>query len=161
MEPLIPNSIYHIYNHANGSENLFRTSGNYNFFLEKFKKHIYPVASTFAYNLLPNHFHWLLQIRSEQEIEKTFPKFKTLEKLELQTHFISKQFSNFFCAYTQAFNKVNYRMGSLFVKNFKRELIKSDSQFQNAFLYVQLNVVKHKFVRDEMEWNWSSCTAYS
>jgi len=52
-------------------------------------------------------------------------------------------------------------MGSLFVKNLKRELIESDLQFQNTFLYIQLNAVKHGFVKHEMDWNWSSCSAYS
>ena len=52
-------------------------------------------------------------------------------------------------------------MGSLFVKNFKRELIETDLQFQNTFLYIQLNAVKHGFVQHEMDWNWSSCSAYS
>ena len=52
-------------------------------------------------------------------------------------------------------------MGSLFVKNFKRELMESDLQFQNTFLYIQLNAVKHGFVKHELDWSWSSCSAYS
>jgi len=161
VELLQPNSIYHIYNHGNGDENIFRTDENYRFFLDKFRKYIYPAASIFAYNLLQNHFHWLLRIKSEAELQEAFPNFKTLEKPEQQEQFISKQFSNFFSSYTQAFNQVNKRMGSLFVKNFRRELIESDEQFQNTFIYIQLNAVKHGFVKHEMDWNWSSCAAYS
>src|SRR6188768_1031722 len=137
MEVLNPDSIYHIFNHANGDENIFRTDENYQFFLAKFRKYIYPVASIFAYNLLQNHFHWLLRIRSGAELQQAFPKFKALEKPAHQNQFVSKQFSNFFSSYAQAYNKVNNRMGSLFVKNFKRELIESDLQFQNTFLYIQ------------------------
>ncbi len=51
-------------------------------------------------------------------------------------------------------------MGSLFVKNFRRELIRTDEQFQNTFLYIQLNAVKHGFVSHEMEWKWSSWMTY-
>lgn len=32
MEALRPNCIYHIFNHANGDENIFRTEENYRFF---------------------------------------------------------------------------------------------------------------------------------
>ncbi|MEP7128776.1 MAG: transposase [Chitinophagales bacterium] len=161
MQPLRPGSIYHIFNHANGDDNIFRTEENYRFFLEKFKQHIYPVASVFAYNLLPNHFHWLLQIRREEELKHAFAKFNMLKKPEEQYQFVSKQFSNFFSSYTQSFNKVNDRMGSLFVKNFKRERIVSEVHFQNTFLYIYLNAVKHGFVENEMDWRWSSCSAYS
>jgi len=31
--PLEPNNIYHIYNHANGKENLFENEENFTFFL--------------------------------------------------------------------------------------------------------------------------------
>ena len=42
-------SFYHIYNHANGSENLFRSDENYYFFLKRWGKYIEPVAETYAY----------------------------------------------------------------------------------------------------------------
>jgi predicted helicase len=93
MVTLSPNNFYHIYNHANGNENLFRSGDNYSFFLKKYAVHISPIADTFAYCLLPNHFHILVQIKDKETLRKTFPKFETLEKLEKG---ISKQFSNFF-----------------------------------------------------------------
>ncbi|MGB4776434.1 MAG: hypothetical protein WBP45_14755, partial [Daejeonella sp.] len=78
---LLPSLYYHIYNHANGQDNLFLTPENYRFFLQQYTKHIYPVAHTLAYCLLPNHFHLLIRIRNEEVLLKAFPKFKTLEKL--------------------------------------------------------------------------------
>jgi hypothetical protein len=36
--------IYHIYNRANGSENLFREEKNYDYFLERYIDFIDPVA---------------------------------------------------------------------------------------------------------------------
>lgn len=46
--PIIPGHYYHIYNRANGSENLFREEANYFRFLELYEKYINPVADTFA-----------------------------------------------------------------------------------------------------------------
>lgn len=142
---------YHIYNHANGDDNMFRESKNYDFFLEKCQFHILPIADTLAWCLMPNHFHFLIKIRSEKEIELSFPKFKTLEKIE-RRKFLSKQFSNFFSSYSQAFNKVYRRRGSLFLKNFKRKEITSDSYLKNIVLYIHLNPIKHGFTKNLQDW---------
>ncbi|GMQ27855.1 transposase [Algoriphagus confluentis] len=149
-----PGQSYHIYNHANGSENIFREEKNYRFFLEHYTKHLDKVLDTYAYCLMPNHFHLMVGVKEETLLRKTFPKFQTLEKL------VSKQFSNFFSAYTQAFNKAYQRRGSLFMKNFKRLPILDEHQWQETFLYVHLNPVKHGFTEKLENWKWSSWHGY-
>lgn len=37
-------AIYHIYNHGNGDDLIFRENKNYRFFLERFRKYISPIA---------------------------------------------------------------------------------------------------------------------
>lgn len=64
MQPLLPDTSFHIYNHANGFENIFREAENYRFFLEKYQLHITPIAETYAYCLMPNHFHLVIRIRN-------------------------------------------------------------------------------------------------
>lgn len=147
---------YHIYNHANGNENLFREEKNYTYFLEKYHQHINPIAHTIAWYLMPNHFHLLIKVKSEEEIASTFPKFGTLEKLDAKLNFISKQFANFFSGYTQAFNKVYGRRGSLFLKNFKRKEVCDDEYLRALIVYIHLNPVKHGFVKSFTDWKWSS-----
>lgn len=68
QQPLLPDCVYHIYNHANGSENLFRNEENYHYFLSKYAEYIFPIADTYAYCLMPNHFHLMVRIRTEKEI---------------------------------------------------------------------------------------------
>ncbi|HEX4372500.1 MAG TPA: hypothetical protein VHZ50_04255, partial [Puia sp.] len=68
MDKLQPLSYYHIFNHANGDENIFREEENYRFFLEKYVLYIHPVAETLAYCLMPNHFHMLVKIKTEQQL---------------------------------------------------------------------------------------------
>jgi hypothetical protein len=55
---LEPNNKYHIFNQAVGSEKLFRNDDNYIYFLKKFGQYISPIATTFCYVLIPNHFHF-------------------------------------------------------------------------------------------------------
>ena len=61
MEQLEAGCYYHIYNHANWNENIFRDKKNYPFLLEKYNKYIFPVADRVAYCLMPNHFHLLIK----------------------------------------------------------------------------------------------------
>lgn len=156
---LIFEKYYHIYNHANGDDNLFREQKNYGYFLEKYKQHINPIAVTIAWCLMPNHFHLLVKIKSEEEIALTFPKLQTLEKLN-KSNFLSKQFSNFFSSYTQSFNKVYKRRGSLFLKNFKRKEISDENYFRNLILYIHLNPVKHGFTNNISSWKWNSYDSF-
>ena len=64
---LSANQYFHIYNHAIGNENLFREEKNYNFFIKKYIKYIVPHTETYAYCLMPNHFHLLLKVNNEYE----------------------------------------------------------------------------------------------
>ena len=100
---------YHISNRRNNRESLFYEERNYNYFLELYKKYIPQVAKTFAYCLLPNHFHFLIQVNTEDEQRKTSSSSKPINVVSP-----SGQFSNLFNAYAKAINKSNNRRGSLF-----------------------------------------------
>lgn len=147
---------YHIFNHANGDENLFREQKNYVFFLEKHRHHIDPIADTLAWCLMPNHFHLLIKVKDEEEIFSAFPKFRTLEKHDNKINFLSKQFANFFSSYTQSFNKVYGRRGSLFLKNFKRKEIRDENHLRMIVFYIHLNPVHHGFTEALEQWKWTS-----
>ena len=163
MEKLQPNCSYHIFNHANGFENIFTVDDNYRFYLDKYQQYILPIAETYAYCLLPNHFHLVVRIRRKEVIEEVYRNFKSTNfskvpnfgkvensgKVEITDNiieqFISKQFANLFSCYTQSFNKVNKRRGPLFLKNFRREPIENKAYFLNAVIYTHRNPVHHAF----------------
>ncbi len=154
---LEPGYTYHIYNRANGSEPLFVSNANYRFFLEKYNYYISPLVNTFCYCLMPNHFHFLVEVKSREELFKAFPKFQTLEKLD--PNHLSKQFSNFFSSYTQAFNKLMGRKGSLFMKNFNRKKITDEKYLLKLIHYIHYNPVEAGLAIQPGEWKYSSYTA--
>ena len=154
---LAPDKYYPIFNHANGKEDLFVNDGNYHFFLKRYVNFIDPIADTFAYCLMPNHFHFAIRIKSEEEIERI--QFLKRSKLLKNSKYISKQFSNLFSSYTQAFNKQQNRMGSLFIPSFKRKCIDSDAYFSKIIHYVHYNLVHHGFVEGVGDWKHSSFEA--
>ncbi len=159
--------IYHIYNHANGNENLFREKDNYRFFLQQWDKYISPIAQTYAYCLMPNHIHFLVQIKNDSEIlnlggfESKKLHLTGFENLSgvLSTK-ISKCFSNFFNSYAKAFNNSYNRKGSLFHRPFKRKEITSEDYLKTLVCYIHRNPIHHGFCADFKEWEHSSYHAY-
>jgi putative transposase len=79
----------------------------------------------------------LIKIKSEREIDIV----RENKKYD-HDKFVSKQFSNPFSSYTQAFNKQQRRMGSLFMKNFKRKKVADDIYFKNLVYYIHYNPVE-------------------
>ncbi|MGH2647821.1 MAG: transposase [Ginsengibacter sp.] len=155
MDQLLPSTYYHIFNHANGDEDLFREPENYRYFLQQYYKHINKMADTYAYCLMPNHFHLLVRIKSAEALTTHLPGFKNLAGVAA-SNLLSKQFSNFFNGYSKAFNKKFDRRGSLFIKNFKKKAILQKDYLLSAILYIHLNPVKHGFTFHPGDWKWSS-----
>ena len=156
--PLEPDKYYHIYNHAVGKDNLFVKEANYHFFLKKYTQYILPVADTFAYCLMPNHFNFAVRIKDRSDIEsimRALPKFETLAKLNVE-NYVSKQFSNLYSSYSQAFNKQQNRRGTLFEKPFKRSHIDSDEYFRSMIPYIHFNPVKHGLTQTPGQWPWTT-----
>ncbi|MEX0813369.1 MAG: hypothetical protein WD048_14210 [Chitinophagales bacterium] len=181
---LEPKKRYHIFNRANGNESCFLSDDNYRYFLRKYKTHIYPIADTYTYCLMPNHFHFVVKIKKTEDIEtyikknpKTFPKFQAMENQDSETTLtefrtsknlqgfknleglVSQQFSNFFNAYTKAFNNQQNRKGSLFMHTFKRNPIITDQYFCKAIHYTHYNPVEAGLCKTPDEWKFSSYNA--
>ena len=135
---------YHIFNRTNGSELLFKSDENFNYFLRQYTKYINPIAKTYAYCLLPNHFHLVVQIKAEEELNSFF-KDKLIKSQKSLESLIIQQFSNLFNSYTQAFNKMHARSGSLFSPNFKKKNIDSVEYLRQVIVYVHLNPMLHGF----------------
>ncbi|MEX0721104.1 MAG: hypothetical protein WD059_10580 [Balneolaceae bacterium] len=164
--PLKPGYTYHIWTHANGDDNLFRSEENYNYFLNRYLHHVHLVVETYAYCLMPNHLHLMVKIRSEEEVldflreKKKDPTLQGFETLGGFSNIISRQFSHLFNGYTQAFNKKYNRKGSLFIPNFKRKIIDSDEYFVRLIAYIHNNPVHHGFTKNLNDWPYSSWSAY-
>lgn len=178
QELLLPETVYHVYTHANGFENLFNSEENYRFFLKKYTHHIYPIAETYAYCLMPNHLHLMIKIRSEKEVLE-FIHLKKLKDTEVKNEFInedrtlqglktlgefsniiSSQFSHLFNGYTQAFNKIHNRKGSLFIPNFKRKKANNEKYMSHLICYIHNNPIHHGFVKNLTDWTFSSFHTY-
>lgn len=165
-----PGKVFHVYNHGNADDLIFRENQNYFFFLKKYRRYISLIADTYAYCLLPNHFHFLIKIKSEGELKGFFKQkgdknpegFQNPQSLEIGnfSNSISHQFGTFFNSYTKAFNSYYERRGSLFENTFKRKPVTKDRYYNQLIRYIHLNPVKHGFVNDPINWPYSSYHSY-
>ena len=159
--PLQPGLFYHIFNRGNNGEDLFREDRNYPYFLNLYKKHIEPVAETYAYCLLKNHFHFLVRIKNDEVLFLPKRALESKENQQAVKNIISpsKNFSNLFNAYTKAINKSYNRTGSLFEERFNRNPVTKDAYFLELIFYIHFNPQKHGFIDNFRDWRWSSYQA--
>lgn len=151
---MLPNECFHIYNHANGNENLFVEPRNYDFFLGRLSTFVYPVCKIFSYGLMPNHFHLILQARAKKVLTDLWQD-ETMAESTIKFK-INKSFSNMFSSYTQSFNKVYDRMGSLFMSNMKSKILRTEEDIRRAIFYTHSNPVHHGFTKKIEEWPYTS-----
>jgi REP element-mobilizing transposase RayT len=155
LESLEMGNCYHIFNRGVNRENIFKNQDNYPYFLSKYYMYINPIAETFAFCLLKNHFHFLVRIRTEICIDGDFDIFKEWDR-NRKIKYIHTQFSHLFNSYAQAVNRQNLRTGSLFQHRFKRVLVKNEHQFDYLIWYVHGNPQKHGMIKDFKEYPHSS-----
>lgn len=143
-EPLITDSIYHIYNRAFNKQTIFLEKNDYNrafntlnlyqhkvaikysYFKvhgEKTRKKIIeagvPLIEIIAYCLMPNHFHLLVKQVADQGIAIAMGKFLT--------------------SYAKYFNTKRNKIGPVFGSRFQAVLIESNKQLLHVCRYIHLN----------------------
>ena len=154
-EKLAFGSYYHIYNRGINSCDLFRDKENYEYFLNLYDQYISPIAETFAWVLMPNHFHFLVRIKEETEIIPDLTGYHNLSGL-VKLKPPHQHFSNLFNAYAKAVNKRFFRHGALFERPFGRKPINNTVHLKQMVLYIHHNPVHHHFCEVMMDYPWSS-----
>jgi REP element-mobilizing transposase RayT len=139
---------YHIYNRGINGEDIFKEARNYEYFLKRWEKYIEPIAETYAYCLLKNHFHALVYVKDED----VFVEIDNIKKQLIP----ALQFSHFFNSYAQSINKAYSRTGALFEHPFKRKIIDNETYFSKVIAYIHINPQKHGFIEDYRFYTHSS-----
>lgn len=121
--------------------------------MQKYAQYISPYFDTYAYCLLKNHFHLLVQAKSENEI-KLYLNGKHKEKSI--SWILSNAFSSLFKSYAQAINKQYLRTGGLFEEPFHRIEVTAYAYFSQLVYYIHTNPQKHGFVLDFKDYKHSS-----
>ena len=97
-----------------------------------------------------------MQHRGFLKLLNSLPRRVPDKEINSTSKRVSRQFSNLFNSYAQAFNKENNRKGSLFANRFKRILIDSNEYLIKLIHYIHHNPVKHGLVNSLTDWKYSS-----
>ena len=139
---LEPKKYYHLYNRSNNHEQLFRNIDNYIYFFSKYRKYLEPFVDTLAYCLMPDHFHFLVFIKSNESIR------------------IKKNIGLLLSSYTKAINKSFSRVGSLFQQHTKTKLLNDENYLLTVIAYIHQNPLRKNLVKNIDGWEFSSYRDY-
>lgn len=143
--------------------NIFETEYDYRVFLFRLKENLFPnnekdtrsklpkrqqrrkllppnSFELIAYCLMPNHFHLLIQQKTELPITKLISKVCT--------------------GYSKYFNKTYERVGQLFQDQFKSITIDDNEQLLWTSFYIHKNPIEAGMVENPEQYNWSSYKEY-
>ena len=132
--------LYHVMARGNDGQKIFLGESDYQAFIEALRtvRQRYPF-SLYAYALMPNHFHLLLEVHR-------FPTARILQSL--------------LTGYARRFNKIHRRRGHLFEGRYKAIVCDRDSYLMELVRYIHLNPVRAKMIKRPGEWQWSGHGEY-
>lgn len=175
--PLETRQYYHIFNRGNSKLNIFYNTENYHYFLKKYVKYLSDYVETYAYCLLPNHFHLLIRVKPIKNLLSLenlislesidVENMKRLENVSLNesetekinkeiSGFIGNQFRLLFMSYAKAINKQEDLRGSLFQKIFRRKRINDINYLMKLVGYIHFNPIHHNISKSIENYPYSS-----
>lgn len=133
-------ALYHLTARGDRSEPIFEDDDDRRVFLAVLAQALERFEATvFAYCLMGNHYHLVLQTHRAN-----------LSRLMRHVNGI----------YTQAYNRRHRKVGHLLQGRFKAVLVDEESYFLEVCRYVDLNPVRAGMVKHPREWVWSSYRAH-
>lgn len=158
--PLIPGEFYHVFTRGNNKNHIFYAPRDYGRLIQKIGEyHVeYPIR-IFAYCLMPNHLHFLVQ-QTEHCLLSDF--FGTL--LNSHARYINLKYDN---------------VGHVFQGRFKANFVENEASFMQVSRYIHLNPLSkdilqngfikrgateryfhHRFKQHILNYPWSSYRYY-
>lgn len=137
----IPGQYYHIYNRGTNRQPIFFEDRNWAFFIHRLREYFTPdLAEIIAYCLMPNHYHLMVLVKTDDFSHKVMQPFGT--------------------SYTKAINKEQGRVGALFQGRFKGKLIEKDDDLLHLSRYIHRNPLDARLVSSLTDWKFSSYPEY-
>ena len=128
---------YHVYNRGCNKELIFNSNKDYENLLRRINKSKpWKNFNIIAFCLMPNHYHFLIQQKSEIPI--------------------SNWINYVFNGYVQSFNKQYNRSGTLFEGRAKPLFIDNENYLIRLVLYIHNNPVAAGLVNEPREWRYSN-----
>ncbi len=159
-----PGRIYHVFNQGNNRQTIFYQNKDYLTFLNLYKRLFTNIASTIAWCLMSNHFHFL--ILTDERCNKIIRQGGNY--LDPITNGIRKLLSG----YARIFNNLYDKTGSLFRQKTKAICLTDipikpgspiviQDYYINCFKYIHQNPLKARLIKRLEDWEFSSFKDYA
>ena len=124
---------------GNNGQKVFHRDGDYEAFLDQLLVvRRYPFY-LYAYVLMPNHFHLLLEVQES-------PTARIMQSL--------------LTGYVRRFNRAHRHKGHLFQGRYKAIVCDRDNYLMELVRYIHLNPLRAKMVKRPGQWQWSGHGEY-
>lgn len=145
--------IYHIYNRGNNKQRIFFKDENYLYFLTKSHRYIKSCCEILAWNLMPNHFHFLVNV--------TPASLEPVKSGGIIMPAITNGFRLLQSSYAKGINQQLNRSGNLFQQKTKAKFTSESNEHSiTVFHYIHRNPLSAGLVARPEEWNYSSYRDY-
>lgn len=167
LAPWSAGSHLHVYNRACHNNLLFDTDRHRQRFLRAIGEKLAPFVDIMSFNLLPNHWHANMELKSEEELRSILHSrrdLSTIAKRYLKgaatyEEVIAQVFRSYGVSYSRYFNLSTQRKGRLYGQEIRR-VQNRDNEFHRApVAYVLLNHEKHNLPRKGAAYPWTSLNA--
>ena len=136
-----PGALYHVLSRGNERRDIFFDDGDRHLFLSTLGEMSRRFeVEIFAYALMPNHYHLLMQTHRPN--------------LSRSMHWLG-------VSYTNRLNARHKRSGHLFQGRFKSILVENDAYLIELSCYIHRNPVRAGIVERLADYHWSSYLAYA
>jgi REP element-mobilizing transposase RayT len=137
----IPGALYHLTTRGDRREPIYDDDADRRQFLDLLANALDRFdATAFAYCLMENHYHLVLQTHRAN---------------------LSALMRHINGVYTQRYNRMHDKTGHLFQGRYKAIVVEQESYFLEVCRYVDLNPVRAKIVKHPRDWIWSSYRAHA
>jgi putative transposase len=132
--------LYHVMARGNDGQTIFPKESDYEAFLQGLAaaRQRYPFY-LYAYVLMPNHFHLLLEVQQS-------PTARVLQSV--------------LTGYARRFNRTHRHRGHLFQGRYKAIVCDRESYLLELVRYIHLNPVRARMVKRPGDWPWSGHGEY-
>jgi hypothetical protein len=155
MHNLEPGQTYHLY--SGNSDNardrlLFVEQGDYRQFLQLYANYLGRLVKTYAYCLLPNHFHFLIHIRSVPDV--TQPSI--VSDPSLLDDVVTDRLQAFLKRYAEITKLSGEQSDPISALAVDYKAVSHYRCLTNMIVYIHQNPEYHGLVDDFRDWHWSS-----
>jgi len=134
---LADGQVCHVLNRGNGRQNVFHKDGDFQAFLDLLgeARKRYGIK-LFAYCLMSNHFHLLLQTEKGDELSRCMQWLMTSHVRRYHRHYGTS--------------------GHVWQGRFKSFIVQQDEHLLTVARYIESNPLRAKMVESPTDWPWSS-----